>query len=192
MTRKIHGLTEEDSLLAHAALDALMNGETLFGISGGWKKHLPQMARRLDALVALLRSDEPLPTSLRMALADALDLGIDTPIQLVEKIKNRPRATTILHWMRKSQRVFADYQNLQREPTNLSATAALAKAADDNGVNKHDAERMLTDVYAERLRSQKLEEARSRGASVSEMAAMILDPAKGSQRVPRGRKPKAR
>lgn len=189
MTGKLYGMTDDESILSHAALDALVDGQSIFSTSGGWK-YLPSITRHLDALVALLRTDEPLPAAVRLALADALDTSVDSPIVLVERRKKKKRITTVLKRVEKTEQVFIDYRNLQAGPRKMSGTDALFEAAERAGVNDADAQRMLADGFAKRSLSEEVGKAIERGDSVGDIRVMMLNFEKEGR--PRGRKPKTR
>jgi hypothetical protein len=190
MTKRPFSLPGEASILARAAYDALMDGETLFGIAGGWKEHLPYVERHLDALIALLRTDEPLSADLRHALANALDLNVKTPINLVPKRKRRKRLETFFRWNDKSEKLYALYIELQQAPHEMEADDALDKAAKEVGVGESNAQKMIADASERRRLDTAIKEVQARGGGPTELRA-LFDSFEPNGR-PRGRKPKAK
>lgn len=187
MTRRPFSLSEAETILAMAAYDALMDGESFFGVAGGWKEHFPNIDQPLDALVALLRSDEPLSADLRHALADTLDLKVDTPINLIRKRKRRPRLTTFFDWNEKSEKLFARYTDLKASPYDMNAGEALDKAADEVRVSLSEAQRMIAAAAADRRLKAAIKKAQATGKSPTELKA-VYDNFERDGR-PRGRKP---
>lgn len=165
------GITEECSVIVHAAFDFLKGGETIFGLCGEWES-LPNMQDdHIAALIALLRSDEPIPSVIRLALADALDVNADSPVSLKAVTHKRAKASTKLSRVKKSKSLLAALDALKVE--GMTPQDALAKAAKSCAVNEGDASRMLADARSGQAMAKMVGEAMESGKSVREIFDMI-------------------
>ena len=141
------------SILAEAAFDFLRGGETLFGLVDGWRApELVDWARdkRVCALVAFLRSEEPLPAEMRAALADAIDPDpeIDAPLKLDPRRPKRTSPLTAIRRNAQSVEIFQAYNSLKEK--GMTADDAIVAAAVQVGIGESEARDRLSEAYARR------------------------------------------
>lgn len=162
------------SVLAQAALDILTDGSTPFTMGNGWD--LPEFqtyaASKIQVLVDLLRSDEPLPSVLRLALAEAIDPNADSPISLTMKRRgNSARIAVLWRNLALQQQVLPIYESLRAAGAN--ALEALAFTARQVGAAEDVVKVMLRDARAERRKNEHIEQLMAEGRSIEEIAVAI-------------------
>ena len=185
MNFTIKDVPEGASIIAQAALDALLDGDTPFSLADGWSDAgFAEMAScKMLALARLLRSDEPLPEVIKHALADALDPTSDAPVRLIGRTGRRPSIMTVFKDIHLMPLLLETYD--EKRVQGMKAGDALSGSAKTHGVNEDKARILLRSARANRAKSAEVGKMIAAGRSIAEIADFIKSPSRQSRGRPK-------
>lgn len=180
-------LEGQHSDLANNVFDLLLGGQLAAA-----EQLRDSVFHDLPALLAeLLRSDEPLPNQLRLALANVIDGQDDPPIRISWKVIRKPQAWRVLDDLIKEDRALDAYEAaIGAGATGDDAVIEASRAA---GVNGRDVVAYISAGRVRRNRTAEIIAAKEVGSSIDEIADLISSPLPKPHpgRLRRGRKQKA-